>query len=190
MADRTLMTSDTAVLAALAHPLRRQLLDLLRVDGPATASTLAAASGQPVNNVSHHLRTMATAGLIEDAPDLVRDRRERWWRCSSPAVAWSAQDFGGDPASAAIELAAEALNIDRQMGYARAFRAASDEDRAWWADAPFSYDTWLRLTPAELAEYAAEVLRLQRKWADRPIPADGQERHTVFTFARGVPAHP
>ena len=182
--------SDAAVLAALANPLRRRLLDLLRVDGPATASTLAKSTGQAVNNVSHHLRTMAAAGLIEEAPELAHDRRERWWRPTSPAVAWSPRDFEADAASAAIALAAEAMNIDRQLGYVRAYRAASDDERDWWGDAPFSYDTWLRLTPAELAEYAAEVLALQRKWSSRAVPEDGQERGTVFTFARAIPARP
>lgn len=190
MTDDPSPISDSVVLAALAHPLRRQLLDLLRVDGPATASTLAEGSGQPVNNVSHHLRTMAAAGLIEEAPELVQDRRERWWRSTAPSVSWSSGDFGGDPASAAIELAAESLNIDRQLGYVRAYRSAGEDERDWWGDAPFSYDAWLRLSPGELAEYSAEVLALQRRWAERSIPDDGHERCTVFTFTRAVPAHP
>lgn len=182
--------SESAVLAALANPLRRRLLDLLRVDGPATASMLAEATGQPVNNVSHHVRTMAAAGLVDEAPELVRDKRARWWRAAAPAVSWSARDFAGDETSEAVEMAAEALNIDRQMGYVRTFRSRPADERDWWGDAPFSYDTWLRLTPDELAEYAAEVLAVQRKWSQRALPEDGQERRTVFTFARAVPAHP
>ena len=57
--------TDSRVLAAMSHPLRRRLLDALSLDGPATASTLAEATGQAVGNISHHLKVLATAGLIE-----------------------------------------------------------------------------------------------------------------------------
>ena len=65
---------DAAVLKAIAHPLRRRLLDVLRVDGPSMPSVLARATGQAVANVSHHLRVLAEAGLIEEAPELARNR--------------------------------------------------------------------------------------------------------------------
>jgi hypothetical protein len=31
---------------------------------------------------------------------------------------------------------------------------------------------------------------LIRRWADRELPDDGQERGTVFVFARGIPGQP
>jgi DNA-binding transcriptional ArsR family regulator len=68
--------TDTRVLAAMAHPLRRRLLSLLKLDGPSTASVLAQRTGQAVGNISHHLHTLAAADLIEEAPELARDRRE------------------------------------------------------------------------------------------------------------------
>lgn len=68
------------MLAALAHPMRRHILAVLRADGPATAGLLAARTGQAVGNISHHLRTLGACGLIEEAPELARDARERWWR--------------------------------------------------------------------------------------------------------------
>ena len=73
---RPLMT-DARVLTAMAHPLRRRLLDVLRVHGPGTASVLAERTAQAVGNVSHHMRILAEAGLVEEAPELARDRRER-----------------------------------------------------------------------------------------------------------------
>ena len=71
---------DAAPLAALAHPFRSRIMDALKVDGPSTASMLAARTGQAVGNASHHLKVLAAAGLVEEAPELARDRRERWWR--------------------------------------------------------------------------------------------------------------
>lgn len=48
----------------------------------------------------------------------------------------------------------------------------------------------LLLSPAELAELSAEINDLLGKWYDRQIPDDGQQRESVFVFARGMPAAP
>src|SRR5215211_4033370 len=98
--------TDSAVLAALAHPLRRRLMDVLKVDGPSTASLLAERTDQAVANVSHHLKVLAGCELVVEAPELARDRRERWWRLASPGVRWSSADFDDDPASQAVASAA------------------------------------------------------------------------------------
>jgi len=188
MTDETRRITDSRTLAALTHPVRRRLLDVLKVDGPATASMLAERTGQAVGNVSHHLHTLAACDLVAEAPELARDRRERWWRLAVRATRWESKDFGGDAASEAIELAASSHGLDRQVGFVRAYLAAGDHDA--WPTGPFSTDTWLRVTDAELAEFAAEVIDLYRRWGDRELPDDGQERHPVFAFARAVPAQP
>jgi DNA-binding transcriptional ArsR family regulator len=181
MTDREVrQIADSRVLAAMAHPLRGRLMDVLRVYGPATASMLAERTGQAVGNISHHLHTLAACELIEQAPELAKDRRERWWRLVSAATRWSSRDFGGDAAAEAVELAAASLNLDRQVGFVRAFAAAGQDER----------DSWLRMTDAELAEFAAAVIELYRSWSERAIPDDGQERRPVFAFARAVPATP
>ncbi len=182
--------TDSRVLAAMAHPLRGRLLDVLRVNGPSTASMLAEHTGQAVGNISHHLHTLAACELIEEVPELARDRRERWWRRASAATRWSSRDFGGDAASEAVELAASSLNLERQVGFVRAFAGAGDEDRGWWGEGPFSTDSWLQMTPAELAEFSLAVIDLLRHWSEREIPDDGHERRPVFAFARAVPATP
>jgi DNA-binding transcriptional ArsR family regulator len=182
--------TDSRVLAALAHPLRRRLMDVLKVDGAATVSMLAERTGQAVANVSHHLRVLAAAELTEEAPELARDRRERWWRLVSAGVRWSTTDFGSDPAALAVANAAESLNLDRHAGLVRAWYAASEADRQKWSDAAFSTDKWLRLTPAELSELAAQIIELLESWGRREVPDDGQRREPVFLFAHGVPAQP
>lgn len=182
--------TDAGVLAAVAHPLRRRLMDVLKVYGPATASMLAERTGQAVANVSHHLRVLGASELIEEAPELARDRRERWWRLRSAALRWSSGDFGDDPAAEAVASAAQSMNLERHAGLARSWFAAGDAERAAWSDGPFTTDRWLRLTPDELAEVGREVVGLFDRWAAREVPADGQRRDPVFVFAYGVPGQP
>jgi DNA-binding transcriptional ArsR family regulator len=182
--------TDSRVLAVLAHPLRRRLMDVLKVDGPATVSALAERTGQAVANVSHHLRMLASAELVEEAPELARDRRERWWRLVSAGIRWSTVDFGTDPAALAVANAAESLNLDRHMGLVRSWYAASETDRQEWGQAAFSTDKWLHLTPAELIELQKQIDEVFATWGRREVPDDGQRRRPVFLFAYGVPAQP
>lgn len=58
------MTDRSSALAALADPVRRQLLDLLTEGGPATASTLAGSFDFTRQAVSKHLAQLEESGLI------------------------------------------------------------------------------------------------------------------------------
>ncbi|MFD2763093.1 ArsR/SmtB family transcription factor [Micromonospora eburnea] len=182
--------TDSRVLAALAHPLRRRLMDVLKVYGPSTVGQLAERTGQAPANVSHHLKVLAVAELVDEAPELARDRRERWWRLRNRGVRWSQTDFDGDPAARAAADAANSLNLDRHVALVRDWHAAPDEVHAAWGDGPFSTDRWLHLTPEELAELEREVTALFTRWAERPVPDDGRRREPVFLFAHGVPGQP
>ncbi|MEH0842317.1 metalloregulator ArsR/SmtB family transcription factor [Micromonospora sp. CPCC 205711] len=182
--------TDSRVLAAMSHPLRRRLMDVLKVDGPSTVGMLAERTDQAPANVSHHLRVLAAAELVVEAPERARDRRERWWRLVTRGVRWSNTDFDADPAARAVADAATSLNLDRHVALARAWHAADESAQAAWGDGPFSTDRWLRLTPEELAELGREVIDLLARWGDREIPDDGRDRQPVFLFAYGVPAQP
>ncbi|SCF01261.1 transcriptional regulator, ArsR family [Micromonospora coriariae] len=182
--------TDSRVLAAMAHPLRRRLMDVLKVHGPSTVGMLAERTDQAPANVSHHLKVLAAGELVAEAPELARDRRERWWRLTTRSVRWSTTDFAADPATRAVADAAMSLDLDRHVALARAWHAADDAAQAAWDDAPFSTDKWLHLTPDELTELSREVIDLLTRWADRETPDDGRERQPVFVFAHGVPARP
>jgi DNA-binding transcriptional ArsR family regulator len=182
--------TDSKVLVAMAHPLRRRLLDLLKLDGPSTASVLAERTSQAVGNISHHLRALGAAGLIEEAPELARDRRERWWRRTAGALRWASADFADDAASDAVVRAAGSLNLNYQISLTQQWLQAGDEEKAPWPQGPFNSDSWMRLTDAELAQLSAEMTELILRWANRELPDDGQERGTVFVFARGIPGQP
>ncbi|TDC33629.1 ArsR family transcriptional regulator [Micromonospora sp. 15K316] len=182
--------TDSRVLAAMSHPLRRRLMDVLKVHGSATVGLLAERTGQAPANISHHLKVLAAAELVAEAPELARDRRERWWRLVSRGVRWSNADFDEDPAARAVADAATSLNLDRHVSLARAWHAADETAHAAWGDGPFSTDSWLHLSPEELAELGRELIDLLARWADREVPDDGRERQPVFVFAYGVPAQP
>jgi DNA-binding transcriptional ArsR family regulator len=190
MADSNVRrVTDSRVLAAMSHPLRRRLIDVLKVYGPSTASALAQRTDQAVANISHHLKVLAAADLIVEAPEFAKDRRERWWRLVSPSLRWETADFDDDPARQAVANAAVSLNLDRHVSLARAWFAAREESSAW-NGAAFSTDKWLHLTPAELVEVEREIIGVLDRWAYRELPDDGETREPVFMFAYGVPAQP
>jgi DNA-binding transcriptional ArsR family regulator len=182
--------SDSRVLAAMAHPLRRRMLSLLHVDGPMTVGMLATRTDQAVGNVSHHLRALASTGLIEEVPELARDRRERWWRRTTDSIRWSSNDFTDDPVDETIAGAAESINVDYQAAMVRQWISAGQEFKERWPHGPFSSDAWMRLTDAELGELGDELTAVIQRWGRRTVPDDGAERETVFVIARGAPAQP
>ena len=98
--EGTCEITTEAALHALAHPLRLRLLGLLRIDGPATASGLAKRVGESSGSTSYHLRQLAVAGFIEEAPEL-GTKRERWWRAAHRETSWSPAQFSTPPTRAA-----------------------------------------------------------------------------------------
>ena len=164
-------------------------MDVLKVNGPANATMLAAQTDQAVANVSHHLKVLAEAGLVVEAPEHARNKRERWWTLASAALRWNSSDFDDDPVGQAVASAAASINLDRQVGLVRAWHGASDERHAPWADAAFSTDKWFSMTPEELVAFERDLQALVGKWASRET-AEDPRREPVFFFAHGVPAKP
>ena len=72
--------ATTAMLKAYAHPLRRRIARAVAARDHARAADLAADLDVPANSVSFHLRVLADAGLIEEAPEFARDKRDRVWK--------------------------------------------------------------------------------------------------------------
>ncbi|UOY03426.1 ArsR/SmtB family transcription factor [Blastococcus sp. PRF04-17] len=183
--------TDAGVLAALAHPLRRRLMDVLKVHGPATASMLAERTDQNIGNVSHHVRALADVGLVEEAPELAKDRRERWWRLVTRSLRWSGEALSDDPAGEAVAQAVQSLTLDRHTAHVRAWFAAGDEEREPWRETSFIAEKWLHLTAGELGELSREIGEVLGRWSDRERMDDGTEqREPVLVFTYGIPARP
>lgn len=71
------MRMTSPMLKALSHPMRRKILELM--SEPRRATDLARLLGEPANSVSFHLRELAKAGMITEAPEHARDKRDRVW---------------------------------------------------------------------------------------------------------------
>lgn len=181
--------TDAKALSAMANPFRSRMMDALKVDGPSTASGLAARTGQAVGSASHHLKVLAEAGLVEEAPELAKDRRERWWRLVDPGTRWSRADFASDTAAVTAAHAAEALALQRQFERVQEWNANAATVPEW-DDAAFATQNWMRLSPAEMREMAEEIIEVLVRWSRREVPDDGVERESVFVFSRGFPAQP
>ncbi len=67
MAD--LCESAARVAQALAHPVRLQILNLLREEGSAYVMHLTASTERPQANISQHLAILREAGLVTDERD-------------------------------------------------------------------------------------------------------------------------
>ena len=58
----------------------------------------------------------ARAGLVEEVPELAKDRRERWWRHVPLSLSWSLADVRGDPVGEAVAVAAETSTSSTTSG--------------------------------------------------------------------------
>ena len=72
--------TDVRMLRGIAHPMRNRILEEMSAGGPMRAADVADRLGIPANQASFHLRQLAKYGLVEDAPELARDGRDRVWR--------------------------------------------------------------------------------------------------------------
>jgi DNA-binding transcriptional ArsR family regulator len=182
--------ADIEKIAAMAHPVRRKILDLLSAYGPATVGVLARDAGQRVGSVSHHLKMMARAGLIEAAPELARDRRESWWRVVRASWTWSVTDFDDDPAGRLVAEAAERDQLRGCVENVHAWFDQRDEYDHAWGEAAFSSTSRLNLTHEELAELGRQISELMGEFAESIDIDDGRERQMVIAFSYAVPLAP
>ncbi|MGH2700565.1 MAG: helix-turn-helix domain-containing protein [Actinomycetota bacterium] len=165
---------------ALAHPLRLRLLGQLRTAGPAKATTLAAAFDESVPSVSYHLRQLGKHGFIEEATELARDGRERWWRASHVTTSWSAVDFLDSPEGLAAE-AAFASEVHRT--YFEVAQRWLNERVEWdeqWVDAASTGDQVLRLAPGELKGLMTRLHELVDEYNERAPSEDAETVHVIL----------
>ncbi|MFF9900138.1 ArsR/SmtB family transcription factor [Streptomyces longispororuber] len=163
---------DTAALKALTHPLRIRLLGILRADGPATASELAARTGESSASTSYHLRVLAKYRFVTEAEH--RDGRERRWRSVHAVTSWDNADMDASPAGRAFMSHMARRQIDHlSAALARHERDLESGrlDRVWREHAGIT-DLLPRLTPESLAElwqvFEGKLAELTARDADDP----------------------
>ena len=167
--------SDPRVLRAIAHPVRTRILDEMSASGPVRAADVARELGIPANQASFHLRQLAKYGLVEEAPDEARDKRDRVWRATAEAgYTVNLGDLAEAPGGrAAVEvfrsnkLAWFHLLVDRTftMGRAKGTGVFTTSDHT------------LKLTDDEAHELRTEIDALIDSWAER-TRGRGSDRRT------------
>jgi hypothetical protein len=128
--------------AALAHPIRAALLELVRERGTLTSTQAAALLGHSSGLCSFHLRQLARYGYVEEAEHA--GGRARPWRLPAPPA--------GPPGDGEFSRLARDLEDE---GYQRWLARKPGVPPPWQRDAAFSLV--LRLTPDELTEVAGEI---------------------------------
>jgi predicted ArsR family transcriptional regulator len=160
------VTVDARSLRGLAHPLRIRMLGLLRQDGPATATLLAAQLGLNTAATSYHLRQLAAYGfVVEDAGRGIG--RERWWRAAHQTTRYGAANLGNDNAedTEAFLRALATLYADQVNRAVDEWLSLPEE----WQQAEKLGDVQLRLTADELLKLRREIYEvIVRYRADEP----------------------
>ncbi len=145
--DLTSITPTPAMLRALAHPVRLRILGLLRVEGPATATTLATRLGLNSGATSYHLRQLAQSGFVVEDTDR-GNGRDRWWRAAHRYTHTTSPDPADLPAQETMDayLQAVATVYTEQLQRAVEERPLLPEQ---WRTAGTLSDWVVRLTPAK-----------------------------------------
>lgn len=156
---------------ALAHPTRLRLLGELRVRGPQSVGMLCDLIDEAPGSVSYHLGTLAAYAFVVEAPELARDRRERWWRAAHARTTWEPLEALEDPerraASDSLRRAIFRRYLDRLEGYLEGEPSLDPE----WVRGTASSDTFLHLTSQELVELRDELEALAARWEGRSDPS-------------------
>ncbi|MEU4996715.1 helix-turn-helix domain-containing protein [Streptomyces sp. NPDC021622] len=176
---RKVRTLDARSLRGIAHPLRMRLLGSLRIDGPATASQLAARFGESSGATSYHLRQLAAHGFVEDAPEHGKGR-ERWWRAAHETTVFNdrlARD--ADPVvRGAAALYMQHVAAFHAEGLATWVGTSHEWPEEWQSSADIS-DHTLRLTPALASELDAKVHQLIESYRESAPADDDPEAELV-----------
>jgi len=188
--DHASRQATVETLAAMTHPVRRRLIDLLNAGGPATVGTLADKTGQRVGSISHHLKVLAANGLIEEAPELARDRRESWWRIVKASWRWSAANYDDDPAGEIIARAAEEQTLRSNFDKAKSWYDTRDEYDPAWVEAAIVSTSWLKATPDELTDLNDRMVSLLHDFVAEQAETPDVERESVYLFSYGMPVKP
>ena len=148
---------DATTLKALTHPLRPRILSALRLHGPATASRLAQYLGVNTGATSYHVRQLAQAGLVVEAPEL-GNARDRWWRAAHARTFFDTHDADRETSAAYLSAVADGLAATAQRAIAEIATLPPE-----WEDAG-TFSNWtLRLTPEEATELIAELTRVVKE---------------------------
>jgi predicted ArsR family transcriptional regulator len=166
----------TAMLKAYTHPLRRQMLQLFRRRDHLRAADIADELGVAANSASFHLRVLADAGLIEEAPERARDRRDRVWQARHQALSLGGPESPvPDEALSGVMLGVIAEEHQELMRRVIAWTPEYVSGRTTEVHATFSQRV-VRLTPAEFEAMLERVEDVMSEAVEAHDPNDPDSR--------------
>jgi DNA-binding transcriptional ArsR family regulator len=173
-------------LAALAHPVRIGILELLSIEGPQTATDLAARLGESPANCSWHLRKLAELDFVEETGD--GQGRRRPWRVTELGLSWDS-DAAPTPADHRLSMSVSEMMLERNFDRLHAARVRAPEEPPEWRSAMEVSQSATWLTDEELAARNAEISAILLRDIDRLAdPAKRPEGARLCEFvAWGVP---
>jgi DNA-binding transcriptional ArsR family regulator len=183
---RAVQLTEPRAMRALAHPLRLRLLGELRMRGPQSVGMLGDLVDEAPGSISYHIGKLAEFGFVEPAPELARDRRERWWRAAHEMTSWEPlENLEDADRRAALGVLRRAV-LHRYLAGLEEYLEAEASLPAEWVGAAVSGDVFLHLTSEELAELRAELTALAERWQTRSNP-DREQTRTVTMIYHAFP---
>jgi DNA-binding transcriptional ArsR family regulator len=176
--QRSVTLSDPRLMRAMSHPARLEIMEYLNSTGASvTATECAEIVGMSPSAISYHLRELAKAGLVEQAPSR-GDGRERVWRSPGHSLT-VAMEPGTDPETQAAEDTLVDVYLTRDFQRIRAHLAKSRQEPKEWRDGSALMGANLLVTADELKEFTRAVtaliepLKRRHRIADPPPGARG-----------------
>jgi DNA-binding transcriptional ArsR family regulator len=157
--ERNRVSPDLAGLRALAHPTRMRMLGLLRLDGPATATSLAERLGANTGATSYHLRQLAKHGFVVDDEER-GNGRDRWWKAAHTSTWTEDKDFADPDGRDALDAYIQVAVLDQSQAMQAAMEERALLSDAWRHASTFS-DWTFTLSPErarDLVERVSAVL--------------------------------
>ena len=171
--------TDVRMLRGIAHPMRNRILEEMSAGGPMRAADVAGRLGIPANQASFHLRQLAKYGLVEEAPELARDGRDRVWRVvHESGLSVNLEDLADQDGGRA------AVRVFRQQWTAEAHAAIDRADNpARQEDALVAVSTHaVRLTRKEAQALAGEINDLVDAWREKQKAASGRTYEVLWVL--------
>jgi predicted ArsR family transcriptional regulator len=147
----------------VAHPLRLELIGLLRSEGPLTATKAGELLGESAQSCWFHLRQLAKHGLVEQAGG--GRGRERPWRATAQFTTWPR--VAPTPELAAAAQLFGTVLAERYFEALMRWLAGKADEPPEWQDAAHFGDSVLYLTAEELAELKREIRPLVDRFQER-----------------------
>lgn len=175
---------DAKGLRALAHPVRVQMVTLLRKHGPSTATRLAERLDVNSGTASYHLRQLAAAGFV--AEDAERgNARERWWRSVHQLTRFDHEDLAEREPEAALAYL-QSVHSAYTMRTQQGLHGLQTLPRPWREAFDMS-DAALRLTPAEAREMRDEIWSVIERYKRAPDDKESQDTERVWVNLHVLP---